>query len=188
MLGHLIHLLEREGHGLAILDAPSTGPGALLLEAPRAVREAAPRGPLADGAAWIHGFLGDPARTGIALVSVPEELPVSEAIDLYQRFRAGFLPVAWLLANRTLPDPFPPLRPTCLDRLGTLPDGWPLAAAASTYRKRLALQERHLDRLRAAVDLPALPLPEVLEAGEPMAARLADAMGTALGQAREGRP
>ncbi|MBN2496733.1 MAG: chromosome partitioning protein [Deltaproteobacteria bacterium] len=161
VLGHLVHLVQRGGYDLVILDAPSSGPGALMLEAPRVVIETAPPGSLSDGAAWIHKQLSDPASTAVNLVVLLEELPVSEAIALHHRLRDrdGF-PLGWILANRCLADPFPrgavPLSaeecegPACA-----------LLAAARIYRSRLALQGRYFDRLRAGVDLYALRLPEI---------------------------
>jgi Oxyanion-translocating ATPase len=164
VLGHLTHLIEQNEYDLIVLDAPSTGPGRLLLDAPRAVLGSAPRGPLYDGAAWIDGLLQDQKRSAINVVVVPEELPVHEAIELHHQLRDELgLPVGALLVNRVLPDPFPPRVKKLLSVLSALPAGQALAHASEWYRARLRIQEGHLDRLRAGVDLPLLQVAESLD-------------------------
>jgi anion-transporting ArsA/GET3 family ATPase len=162
-LGHLTHLLEGGEFDLAVVDAPSSGPGAQMLETPRAVLDSAPRGPLRDGAAWIQKLLGDPKQAAINLVVVPEELPVSEAVSLFQRLRAMDMPLGMAFVNRTLNDPFFPDGKQVFDAAGELELGRELASASSLWRSRLRLQETYLDRLRAGLDLPVILLPEVFE-------------------------
>jgi anion-transporting ArsA/GET3 family ATPase len=164
VLGHLTYLVDQGDYDLIVLDAPSTGPGRLLLDAPRAVLDSAPRGPLYDGAAWINALLADHKRHAINVVVIPEELPVHEAIELHQHLRDDLgLPLGALLVNRLLADPFPPRSKKLLDILSGLPAGRSLAEAGSWYRARLRIQEQHLDRLRAGVNLPMLHVSESLD-------------------------
>ncbi len=185
MLGHLRFLVEQDAADLVVLDAPSTGPGALMLEAPQAVIETSPPGPLRDGASWIRELLDDRRACAINLVVLAEELPVSEAIDLYHRLRDRIgLPLGAVLVNRVLADPFPADSEPVLAALAGGPaDG--LLRASQGYRGRLALQHRYLDRLAAGVDLPAARLPEIVEQpfGPQAVAALAAAFGR-LGVAR----
>jgi len=182
VLGHLRALLDESGSDLAILDAPSTGPGAMLLEAPQAVVETAPLGALREGAEWIQRLLTDPAATAVLLVAVPEELPVNEAIDLHHRLRRGGFPQGGALLNRVLPDPFPAGADEVLARLPAQLAAHDLLSAARAYRRRLAIQRAHADRLRAGLDLPVLELPELLEGpfGPAGVAELAARLGAAL--------
>ncbi|MBW1808094.1 MAG: chromosome partitioning protein [Deltaproteobacteria bacterium] len=162
ILGHLTHLIENSDYDLTVLDAPSTGPGAQMLEAPRAVTESVSKGPLYDGAAWIQALLSDPSRTMINLVVLPEELPVTEAIDLFHKVRDVLnLPLGFSIANRTLIDPFPSVTNADFERVADFKLGRPLVQAALLFRSRLRLQEVYLDRLRAGVDLPVMILPEI---------------------------
>lgn len=164
MLGHLRDLVERDAADVVVLDAPSTGPGALMLEAPQALIETAPPGPLRDGAVWIRELLADERSCAVNLVVLAEELPVSEAIDLYHRLRDQVsVPLGVTLANRILPDPFAHVPAEVLDEIAGLPQAAHLAAARRSYAKRLGLQAGYLDRLAAGVPLPLLRLPEVTD-------------------------
>jgi len=167
VLGHLAFLVEEKKHDLVILDAPSSGPGALMLAAPREVMRGAHRGPLTDGAEWIQKLLEDERRTTINLVVTPEELPVSEAVDLHHQLKDELnLPLGAVFLNRILQDPFPVRLTRAFQVAESNPLGNPLTGSAAILRARLRLQEAYIDRLRAGVDLKALLLPEVLSAGD----------------------
>jgi len=167
VLGHLAFLVEEKKHDLVILDAPSSGPGALMLAAPREVMRGAHRGPLTDGAEWIQKLLADERQTTINLVVTPEELPVSEAVDLHHRLKDELnLPLGAVFLNRILRDPFPARLSKALQAAERNPLGNPLASSAALLRARLRLQETYIDRLRAGVDLEAVLLPEVLSEGD----------------------
>ncbi len=167
VLGHLAFLIEEGRYDLAILDAPSSGPGALMLAAPRAVMQTAPRGPLYNGAEWILKLLENRKQTTINLVVTPEELPVSEAVDLHHRLKDELeLPLGAVFLNRTLEDPFPPRAEAVLAAAGRHPLGSSLASSAALLRTRLKLQEVYIDRLRAGVDLEVILLPEILTPGD----------------------
>ncbi|MFC1654217.1 ArsA family ATPase [Myxococcota bacterium] len=182
VLGHLAFLVESQRYDLVILDAPSSGPGALMLAAPREVMQGAPRGPLFDGAEWIQKLLADGRQTAINLVVTPEELPVSEAVDLHHRLKDELaLPLGAVFLNRILEDPFPPRFAAVLEAAGRHPQGASLASSAALLRARLKLQEIYVDRLRAGVNLEAILLPEILSSGDNLdvANRLAGALAEA---------
>jgi anion-transporting ArsA/GET3 family ATPase len=182
VLGHLAFLIEGGQYDLVILDAPSSGPGALMLAAPREVMQGAPRGPLFDGAEWIQKLLSDERQTTVNLVVTPEELPVSEAVDLYHRLKDQLdLPLGAVFLNRILEDPFPSRSAPILEAAGRHPLGAALASSAALLRARLKLQETYIDRLRAGVDLEAVLLPEILASGDDrdVVNRLADALAEA---------
>lgn len=167
VLGHLAFLVEDGRFDLVVLDAPSSGPGALMLAAPHEVMQGAPRGPLFSGAEWIQRLLTDKKRTTIHLVVTPEELPVSEAVDLHHRLKDELdLPLGAIFLNRTLEDPFPPRAEAVLEAAERHRLGSSLASSAALLRARLKLQEVYIDRLRAGVDLEATLLPEILASGD----------------------
>ena len=163
MLGHVVHILENDPYDLIVLDAPSTGPGTLMLESPRAALETAPRGPLREGAAWIHSFLSDPQKTRIHVVVTLEELPVNEAISLTHRLRDELhLPLGMALANRLWKSPFSDDTSEIEQEAQRHANGVALGTAATQFRTRLALQARYLERLRAGLFLPIVEIPEIL--------------------------
>ncbi len=182
VLGHLAFLVEEGRYDLVVLDAPSSGPGSLMLAAPREVMQGAPRGPLYQGAEWIQGLLKDKKQTTIHLVVTPEELPVSEAVDLHHRLKDDLdLPMGAVLINRTLEDPFPPRPEAALEAAASHLLGKSLASSAALLRARLGFQEIYIDRLRAGVDLQAILLPEILAAGDDLT--VVEQLSTALSEA-----
>jgi anion-transporting ArsA/GET3 family ATPase len=71
-----------EHYDLVIVDAPATGHGLGLLEAPRTFRDAAGTGPIRRQADHIHSFITDPEFTGVVCVTLAEEMPVTETLEL----------------------------------------------------------------------------------------------------------
>jgi anion-transporting ArsA/GET3 family ATPase len=74
-------------YDLVVLDAPATGHGVAILEAPRTFAGAARVGTVARQGRTIHAMLADPARTGVIAVATPEEMPVNETIALRRALR-----------------------------------------------------------------------------------------------------
>ena len=74
-------------YDLVILDAPATGHGVAILEAPRTFAGAARVGTVARQGRTIHAMLADSSRTGVVAVATPEEMPVNETIALRHALR-----------------------------------------------------------------------------------------------------
>jgi hypothetical protein len=128
---------------------------------------------------WMLDILDDPRRTGVAVVTTPEEMPVTETIELLGRLRAetGVNPSA-VIANRVLPVMFNRREQPIVDRLDdALPvlvdaAGPPVATvldAARLTESRRRTGAGHLDRLRTELDaaadvpdrLPIVTVPEL---------------------------
>ena len=74
--------LEREGAAdLIVVDAPATGHAITFLTSASGLVSAARGGPLRTQAQDVVELLSDPARCRVILVTLPEELPVSETIE-----------------------------------------------------------------------------------------------------------
>ena len=60
------------------------GPGHIVgqITAPRVISELVQVGLIRDQTRWMLDILDDPLRTGVAVVTTPEEMPVTETIDL----------------------------------------------------------------------------------------------------------
>jgi len=100
----LYHVNERLPDGrpkwdLVIMDAPATGHGTLLLRLPQVLVASMPPGPMATEARKMHETLIDPLTTAVALVTLPETMPVNEAIELNRELRdvLGMAPAALFL-------------------------------------------------------------------------------------------
>ena len=163
----------REGHyDLVVVDASSTGSVVGQLAAPTGINELIRVGVVRSQTDWILEILSDPLRTGAVLVTTPEEMPVTEAVDLAGRL-AKETPVhlACVVANRVLPELFGRSEEQVFNELGRPAMLRLLASHLGSSRElvedvlaaaRLAVTVRrdgvaHLERLRAAID-PEVPL------------------------------
>jgi len=98
----------REAHyDLVVVDAPASGHVVGHLAAPEAIKELVHVGMVRHQTEWMLDILSDPARTGVVIVTTPEELPVSETVELAADI-AGRTAVdlAAVVANRVLPELF----------------------------------------------------------------------------------
>lgn len=91
---------------VVILDSPATGHGLSLLKVPQVVKQAVRGGPLLSKAEQILSLLEDPSRTELFLVTLAEEMPVSETLDFYHSLQEShYLNVKAVLLNALWPDP-----------------------------------------------------------------------------------
>lgn len=87
-------------YDLVVLDAPSTGHGLAMLQAPRTFASVARVGPVARQGRAIARFLGDPRLTAVVAVSSAEEMAVNETIELRSRLREQLgLDISLVVAN-----------------------------------------------------------------------------------------
>jgi anion-transporting ArsA/GET3 family ATPase len=189
MLGKILHEARSESGGkprwdLVVVDAPATGHAVQLLGVPQALLDTVPAGPLRRDAEWMQALLVDPARTSVVLVSLPEEMPVSETVELDAQVRDRLhLPRGPVFVN-AMPD----ARFTRgeQDRLreitGAEPPVGPAARAAILQAGRRERAEGQLARLREAVDRPLVELPLLATErwGRRAVERIADAMDGAI--------
>jgi anion-transporting ArsA/GET3 family ATPase len=172
-LGKLWHLETRQVRGkprfgLLVVDAPATGHGLSFLSAPRVVVETVRLGPLHRHSEAVQSLLTDPARTLVVPVTLAEELPVRETLELIGRVRALGLTPGPVIANAlesrpALEDPAGAL--AALARIprqaGAPPlcDAAALGAALAHALRRSELQRAFLGELRADAGVPVLELP-----------------------------
>ncbi|GDX81009.1 ATPase [Deltaproteobacteria bacterium] len=99
----------RQRWDLVVVDAPATGHGLTMLGAPRAMMELTRAGPFYENAKQIAELVEDPVRTGLVLVTTPEEMPLRETESLHQRLGAFRRLVAGVVLNEVHPLPVPDL-------------------------------------------------------------------------------
>lgn len=73
---------------MVVADLPASGHAVTLLNVPRAMTEMVQVGELARRMSTLASLLGDPTRSELVLVSLPEEMSVNETVELYERARA----------------------------------------------------------------------------------------------------
>ncbi|MBI5482681.1 MAG: ArsA family ATPase [Deltaproteobacteria bacterium] len=89
----LFHLKEKKPDGTfrfdrIVVDAPATGHAITFLSVPQVILDTVPPGALATDATWMRDLLVDPKVTALVLVSLPEELPVNETLELHDALKA----------------------------------------------------------------------------------------------------
>jgi anion-transporting ArsA/GET3 family ATPase len=90
LLGKILyHLKEKRPDGswrfdCIVIDAPATGHAITFLSVPQVIVDTVPPGALSNDATWMRDMLVDQRTTAAVLVSLPEELPVNETLELHQ--------------------------------------------------------------------------------------------------------
>src|SRR3954468_17945816 len=94
-------------YDLVILDAPASGSGLAMLQAPRTFGDIAHVGPVRRRADIIDAFLRDPKRTGVVSVAIAQEMPVSETIEFRDKLREEMgMRTDAVVVNALLPERF----------------------------------------------------------------------------------
>ncbi len=155
-----------------VFDMPASGHSVSMLRVPWVIAETVPDGPLTRDARTIKTLLCDPAATAAVLVTLAEEMPVNEAIELEGKLTEMGIVPQQLLVNQVFPRHFPPGSPVTRVLDALIEDPGPsakpqlpaplaqLAAHAALSRDRRELNERYLAELRkrAATKVAELPM------------------------------
>ncbi len=92
---------------VVILDAPATGHGLDMLRVPKVIVDVVPPGLLRRDAERAWKMFQDPATCAVILVTLPEEMPTSETIELAHALRTELmLPIGKIVVNAVLPPLF----------------------------------------------------------------------------------
>ena len=106
-VGKLCYEVRERHYDLVVVDAPATGHIVGQLAAPQAINELVKVGLIRSQTDWMLDILSDPAQTGLAIVTTPEEMPVNETMELAGRVREETtVELAAVIVNRVLPELF----------------------------------------------------------------------------------
>lgn len=151
---------------VVLLDAPATGHGLDMLRVPKTIVELSPPGVLRTDAERAWAQFRDPTQSGVIVVSLPEEMPTNESVELCTALREELqLPLLALIANQVVPSIFSPRECARLALLEepTDQDAASQALAAGIRRAaRELVQTQSLERL-AGLGAPCLRLPFLAE-------------------------
>ncbi len=198
-LGKLWHLVTREdARGrpvwpLIVIDAPATGHGLSLLSTPAVILDTVRIGPLRRNTDLVQALLADAARTLVLTVTLLEELPVNETLELRARVRALGLGLGPVIANGVEPPLALPDAERVLAAVASLdasaapsPLADPATVCASARHRlsRSRMQAEFLTRLEREVGAAPLALPWLEQGvdGPDGVAALAQCLRTALTQ------
>jgi anion-transporting ArsA/GET3 family ATPase len=174
-VGKLCYEVREDHFDLVVVDAVASGHILGQLAAPQAIQELVQVGMVREQTRWMLEILDDPEKTGLVIVTTPEEMPVAETIELARNLPgATNVDLAAVVVNRVLPELFGRAEEEVFDRLRA-----PAAAAVLARRAgpgaskvldaaelAVSLRRRraeHLEALRDALprSLPMLFVPEL---------------------------
>ena len=148
-----------------VVDSPATGHGLGLLNMAGEVARMFPVGPIAAEAKQVDAFIRDPERTGVVLVALPEELPVTETLELRAQLAEQGVPVAATVLNGLLVDRFTDAEAQAASRTldhTKAPEHVRHALETVVWEHtRCVDQAAERARLEAGIDVPACVLPHM---------------------------
>jgi anion-transporting ArsA/GET3 family ATPase len=152
-------------YDLVIVDAPATGHGIGFLQTPRTFAAIARVGPIHSQAQQLNRLITDAEHTGVAIVALPEEMPVNESAALERDLHDEVgVAVDRIYMNGLYPERFSGEE---AERLAAMPNGdgaaWAAARAALSEHNRARSQRAQLARLRRRVKAPVKTLPFLFE-------------------------
>lgn len=146
-----------------VFDMPASGHSRSMLKIPRAIIDAVPEGPLTRDATALWDLLRDKDRTAVVLVTLAEEMPTNEAIELATSLDSelGFT-VDRLVVNQLYPDRFAPGSPSravLAAAAGAPPPIDAIANSASMTAARRELNDKYLELLARKIEARRIELP-----------------------------
>lgn len=163
---HLMTFLKEErrqggpASELVLVDMPATGHTLALTGLPEVLLGLVTRGPIATALREGQSYLNDPAKGAAYVVTLPETLPVSEALELIAGLEQTHMPVGGVILNRMPEDPFTPAERAAL---GPLLEGQAALGkgilGADGFR-RVPECRRAVERLSREIAVPLLTIPD----------------------------
>ena len=164
----------RPRYDLVLFDGPASGHAALMLRIPQAILNAMPKGPLARDAVEIKQLLQDPARAALVIVTLAEDLPARETLELAAHAR-GLLgvPLGPVVVNALPTDALSvPAVDAVMAALAARARGetkhdrsagplQPTLAMAAGVRAHREAADRVLEGLKRDLGLPMITLPRI---------------------------
>ncbi len=206
-IGKLAWEVKERHYDLVVVDAEASGHVVSQIGAPKVIADLVQVGVVKDQTQWMLDILEDPQRTGVAVVTTSEEMPVTESIELLERLtnETGTYPVA-VIANRVLVDVFddeeravaarvPEAMNVLADAIGNGVRA--VVDAAMIVESRRSIGDAHLDRLaeaigaldlssatrgRTSAELPIVTVPEMFSRshGKRVVSLVADVLDRSL--------
>jgi anion-transporting ArsA/GET3 family ATPase len=150
-------------YDLVVMDAPATGHGLDMLRVPDVIVNVAPPGLLRAEAERALAMFRDPSQSAMVLVSLPEDMPANETIELHTALTQELrMPVGAVIVNGVLPSLFTPEERLLVESLpqgaaGT--DVLPVATAARARSLRERVQDESIALLKSRIPKPFIELP-----------------------------
>ena len=157
---------QGRNYDLVIVDAPATGHGVGFLQTPRTFANVARVGPIRQQAEILDKFIRNRKRTGMAVVTLPEEMPVNETAKLERDLASEVgVQVSRIFCNGLYPERFPEEEAGALIELAAEREGAVRVAcrAAVSESRRARAEREQLARLEELTEAPVTTLPFLFE-------------------------
>ena len=157
---------QGRNYDLVIVDAPATGHGVGFLQTPRTFANVARVGPIRQQAEILDKFIRNRKRTGMAVVTLPEEMPVNETAKLERDLASEVgVQVSRIFCNGLYPERFPEEEAGALIELAAEREGAVRVAcrAAASESRRARAEREQLARLEEITEAPVTTLPFLFE-------------------------
>lgn len=175
-VGKICYEVREHHYDVVVVDAEASGHIVAQIGAPAVIADLVKVGLVRDQTQWMIDILHNPEITGVVVVTTPEEMPVTETIELMDRLdeETDVRPAA-VVANRVLPALFDRRHADVVERLDDAEEVLAEAAgdgvdsvleAAMITERRRRVGATHLERLRDALDeapaeVPVIYVPEL---------------------------
>jgi anion-transporting ArsA/GET3 family ATPase len=173
IVGKLCYEVREKHYDLIVADASAAGHIVGQLSAPQAINDLVKVGLIRSQTDWMLEILSDSKRTGLVIVTTPEEMPVNETMELARRVKEETtVELATVMVNRVLPELFGRAEEEIFEQIrekstsaylselvgGDVEPLLEAARLAVTVRRTGAM---HLERLREGLDreVPMIYLP-----------------------------
>ncbi len=178
---------------LILVDCAAGGQVESHLAAPKAMLTLVRGGIIRSQVEWIAGLIRDPQRTCVVLCALPEEMPVTEAIELHGRLRNGSgVAVDVCVLNRAVDEPVtaahrrlmtglvdPQYADAVAERLGGASRA--LEAGLDLQAHQYDTTARYARELRSKLPMPVVPVPFIVDrTGLTTTRAVADALNSRL--------
>ena len=167
VLGKIKELERERAADLIVVDAPPAGHAAPFLRSATGLSDVVQSGPVREQSVEVDAMLRDPARCQAMIVTLPEETPVTEALELGRELRSDIgLSLLPAVVNSCWPDR-PGLAKT--PAMAARSQKVKLSAAAKSAlasstdfgRERLERQRQQIERLAGGIGVPLVALPRL---------------------------
>ncbi len=167
VLGKVKELERDRAADLIVVDAPPAGHAAPFLRSAQGLSDVVQSGPVRDQAVEVDAMLRDPARCKAMIVTLPEETPVTEAVELANELSGdiglALLPVivngCWPERPGLAKSPAMAARSQKVKLSATAKEA--LASSSDFGRERLDRQHHQIERLGRALLEPMIALPRL---------------------------
>ena len=167
VLGKIKELERTKAADLIVVEAPPAGHAAPFIRSARALQQVVSSGPVRDQADEVAAMLADSTRAQALLVTLAEETPVNEVIELAYEVEEDLgLALAPLVVNACWPDRAalaltPAAAAKRSDRSLSAGDRAALTESSRFGSARRAVQREQLSRLDTDLPLPRITLPRL---------------------------